>query len=59
MQERAERAEEAGAWLRKNLKDKSEPKIDISWSLKEERDDAGFARFLAALFTPADDSPTP
>ncbi|MFJ4623681.1 hypothetical protein [Streptomyces sp. NPDC088812] len=53
----ATRAEEAGEWLRKNLKDKPEPKVDIRWTQRQEPDDAGFARFLAALFTPLPDGP--
>ena len=51
-------ADAAGEWLRKNLKDTPEPKISIEWSERTERDDAGFARLLGALFTPLDDSPT-
>lgn len=51
-------AEEAGAWLRENLKDAPEPKVDISWTMREEPDEAGFARLLAILFAPPSDSPT-
>jgi hypothetical protein len=57
MQDGCARSEEAGAWLRENLKDKPESKIDISWTQRPEPDEAGFARFLAALFTPLPDTP--
>lgn len=50
-------AKEAGEWLRKNLEGRPDPKVSIEWTARPERDDAGFARFLAALFTPITDSP--
>lgn len=52
-------AEEAGQWLREHFEGDPEPKISIEWTMRAERDDAGFARFLAALFTPQGDSPRP
>jgi hypothetical protein len=51
------RAAEAGEQLRELVKDKPDPKVDITWTHRTERDDAGFARFLNALFTPIPDGP--
>lgn len=48
---------EAGEWLREHFKDDPAPRVDIAWSAAEDRDDAGFARFLNALFTPIPDGP--
>jgi hypothetical protein len=50
-------ADAAGEWLRENLKDTPEPKVSIEWTMRPERDDAGFARLLSALFTPIHDGP--
>lgn len=50
-------ADEAGEWLRDRFRDGSEPKIEIAWTARQERDDAGFARLLSALFTPLPDGP--
>jgi hypothetical protein len=52
-------ADGAGEWLRNHVAGGSEPEITIEWTERHERDDAGFARFLAALFTPLPDSPKP
>jgi hypothetical protein len=48
-------AEAAGEWLRDHFKDDPSPRVDIAWTVREEVDEAGFARFLAALFTPLPD----
>jgi hypothetical protein len=50
-------ADRAGAWLRDHFQDDPAPRVDITWTKREEADDAGFARFLSALFTPIPDAP--
>jgi hypothetical protein len=50
-------AEGAGEWLRDHFKGDPEPRISIAWTVRDEPDEAGFARFLAALFTPITDGP--
>ena len=50
MQERSDRAEEAGAWLRENLKDKPEPKVTLTWEQGPGFTPAQRARLLEILF---------
>ncbi|MFI6873555.1 hypothetical protein ACIBL6_08965 [Streptomyces sp. NPDC050400] len=54
------RGEEAGEWLRERFEGGDpEPKISINWVARDDRDDAGFARLLKALFTPIRDEREP
>lgn len=50
MQENAIRAQEAGEWLRKNLKDTPEPKVTLSWEADPSPSPAKRARLLEILF---------
>jgi hypothetical protein len=49
-------AEEAGAWLRKNLKDKPDPKVNITFR-DEVPDPVAYRRILEILFRPRTDEP--
>ncbi|MER7571524.1 hypothetical protein [Streptomyces sp. NPDC126514] len=50
-------ATEAGDWLREHFTDDPAPRVDITWTTRAERDDAGFTHFLTALFAPIPDGP--
>lgn len=50
MQDGSERSEEAGAWLRENLKDTPDPKVDITWESGPGPTPAQRARLLEILF---------
>jgi hypothetical protein len=49
-------AEEAGQWLRENLRDTPEPKISMRWDVNDEHDEDAYRRLLKLLFGPRADS---
>lgn len=56
MQDGESRADEAGEWLRKNLRDKPDPKVDITFR-DEAPDLVAYRRVLEILFRPRTDEP--
>ena len=57
MQDGADRADEAGEWLRENLKDVPEPKVTLTFR-EEGADPAAYRRILEILFRPRRDRGT-